>query len=86
MCRRKFSKEFKQTAIRRLQTGRLPVLPAIQIGGTPATVTFPGVVSPGLNQINVGVPSAVPAGDAAVVASYSGINSPVGVGLIRIQR
>ncbi len=61
-----------------LQTGRLPTLPVIQIGGLPATVLFAGVIGPGLYQLNVVVPSTASDGDLAVTASYNGISVPTG--------
>jgi uncharacterized protein (TIGR03118 family) len=46
-------------------------MPVILIEGIPATVTFAGLVSPGLYQINITVPAGLPAGDAAVIATLS---------------
>jgi uncharacterized protein (TIGR03437 family) len=65
------------------QTGALATPPAIQIGGKGAAVTFAGVVSPGLYQLNVVVPSGVVAGDNAVTATYPGA-SPVPTALIAV--
>ena len=42
------------------QSGDLPSSPVIDIGGLPASVQFAGLVSPGLYQFNVVVPSSVP--------------------------
>lgn len=67
------------------QSGSLPMLPAIQIGGSPATVTFAGVISPGLYQFNVIVPSTVPDGDNRLTCSYNGATSPTG-DLIAVAR
>jgi uncharacterized protein (TIGR03437 family) len=67
------------------QSGRLPSLPSIQVGGIAATVTFAGVISPGLYQINVIVPDRLADGDAALSASYGGASAPVG-GLIAVKR
>jgi uncharacterized protein (TIGR03437 family) len=53
------------------QSGSLPTMPTITIGGVKATVTFAGLISPGLYQFNVVVPSALPPGDNAIQASYS---------------
>ncbi len=61
------------------QAGTLPVNPTITIGGAPATVLFSGVISPGLYQFNVVVPSAAASGDNAVTVSYQGNNGPAGV-------
>jgi uncharacterized protein (TIGR03437 family) len=57
------------------QTGTLPALPIIKIGGVAATVQFAGVVAPGLYQLNVYVPASAPSGDNAVVATYNGVSS-----------
>jgi uncharacterized protein (TIGR03118 family) len=46
--------------------------PSVTIGGVTAAVTFAGAIDPGLYQINVVVPSTLPAGDAAVVATAAG--------------
>jgi len=35
------------------QSDRLPTPPVVQIGGRAATVTFAGVIGPGLYQLNV---------------------------------
>jgi uncharacterized protein (TIGR03437 family) len=69
-----------------VQSGTLPGLPEVQIGGQPATVTFAGLVSPGLYQLNVIVPFSVPAGDNAITATCSsGLQSQPGV-LITVQQ
>jgi uncharacterized protein (TIGR03437 family) len=47
----------------------LAALPTITIGGTTATVTYGGLIEPGVFQLNVVVPVSLPAGDAAVVAT-----------------
>jgi uncharacterized protein (TIGR03437 family) len=67
-----------------IQTGVLPTLPAIQIGGVPTTVKFAGVISPGLYQINVVVPSTAQSGDNPLTCSYNGLPAPGG-DLIAIQ-
>jgi uncharacterized protein (TIGR03118 family) len=46
----------------------LVITPTVLIEGMVATVKFAGIVSPGLVQINVVVPSGLPSGDALVVA------------------
>jgi uncharacterized protein (TIGR03118 family) len=53
----------------------LATLPAITIGGAPATVAYAGLIEPGVFQINVVVPVSLPAGDAAVVATAGGQKS-----------
>ncbi len=57
------------------QSGTLPTLPLVTIGGIPARVQFAGVVSPGLYQFNVEVPANVPTGDNALVATYNGLKT-----------
>jgi uncharacterized protein (TIGR03118 family) len=54
-------------------TGPLPlaILPTVVIEGIPGKVTFAGVVTPGLYQINVTVPATLPPGDAAVIATLA---------------
>jgi uncharacterized protein (TIGR03437 family) len=67
-----------------LQSGSLPGLPVVQIGGSPATVVFAGVIGPGLYQLNVVVPSEAKNGDNSLICSYNGATVPVG-NLIAIQ-
>ncbi len=45
------------------------VLPASQIGGVPATVTFAGVIGPGLYQLNVVVPGTASSGDNPITCT-----------------
>ena len=61
------------------QSGDLPSFPVIDIGGLPASVQFAGIVSPGLYQFNVVVPSSVPAGDNPITAQYNGLTTQTGV-------
>jgi uncharacterized protein (TIGR03437 family) len=61
------------------QSGSLNPLPVITIGGTPATVQFAGLISPGLFQFNVVVPASTPAGDNALTATYNGLSTQAGV-------
>jgi uncharacterized protein (TIGR03437 family) len=60
------------------QTGSLPSLPLVQIGGAAATVQFAGLVLPGLYQLNVIVPASAPDGDNAVVATFNGVTTQSG--------
>jgi uncharacterized protein (TIGR03437 family) len=53
------------------QSGTLPALPSIQIGGQAAQVVFAGLISPGLYQFNVVVPPTASSGDNAVTAAYN---------------
>ena len=66
------------------QSGNLLPLPAIQIGGIPATVTFAGLVLPGEYQFNVVVPPATPDGNQAITATLNGIATQ-GRAMIAIQ-
>ncbi len=45
----------------------------VTIGGQPATVTYAGLTSNGLDQVNVTIPDSLPGGDALVVAKVSGV-------------
>jgi uncharacterized protein (TIGR03437 family) len=67
-----------------IQSGPLPVLPQVQIGGATALVTFAGVISPGLYQLNVTIPQGAQSGDSSLVLTYNGQSSPVG-DLISVQ-
>ena len=67
------------------QSGNLATLPAIRIGGTAATVSFAGLVSPGLFQFNVMVPPDTPDGDQPIIAAYNG-QSTQAVALLTVQR
>jgi uncharacterized protein (TIGR03437 family) len=60
------------------QSGDLPVLPVIQIGGVSANVTFAGVVSPGLYQFDVQIPPGAANGDLSVQTTYGGSSTPAG--------
>jgi uncharacterized protein (TIGR03437 family) len=66
------------TAGSEYQSGALPTLPRLTIGGAVATVAYAGVISPGLYQINVVVPPAAQSGDNQVIATYGGATSPSG--------
>ena len=56
----------------------------VAIGGQAASVTYAGLVEPGLYQINVTVPS-VPDGDSAVLATVGGAQTQTGA-LITVQQ
>jgi len=66
------------------QSGILPTLPVVQIGGFMGTVQFGGLISPGLYQFNVVVPAVGSVGDNEVIATYSGTSTPAGA-LLTIQ-
>jgi uncharacterized protein (TIGR03437 family) len=67
------------------QSGALPSLPVVRIGGIVASVQFAGLVSPGLYQLNVVVPDGVPNGDNALTGTYNGLPMQSGVTLA-VQR
>jgi uncharacterized protein (TIGR03437 family) len=54
------------------QTGKLSLLPVINIGGIPATVSSAGLIGIGTYAIKLTVPSNVPDGDLLVSATYNG--------------
>jgi uncharacterized protein (TIGR03437 family) len=62
-----------------VQSGRLPALPTILIGGVAAKVTFAGLIAPGEYQFNVIVPNGLDDGDQPVTAIYNGVMSQPGV-------
>jgi uncharacterized protein (TIGR03118 family) len=51
-------------------------LPAITIGGKPATVVYGGLVGSGLYQFNVTVPAGLTTGDQPIVATVGAFSSP----------
>lgn len=57
------------------QAGNLTPPPTVQINGQNADVAFAGVISPGLYQFNITVPSGVVAGDNKIVATYGGVTT-----------
>ena len=61
------------------QGGTLSQFPILNIGGIPATVSFAGLISPGLFQLNVLVPPSVPDGDNALTGTYNGQAMQTGV-------
>jgi uncharacterized protein (TIGR03437 family) len=68
------------------QSGVLPSSVACQIGNAQASVTFAGLISPGLYQFNVTVPTTgLGDGDNAVTCTYRGASIPPGA-LIAIQQ
>jgi uncharacterized protein (TIGR03437 family) len=68
-----------------LQSGTLPTLPVVTIGGTGAFVQYAGLIGPGEFQFNVVVPPNTPDGDQAIVATYGGASTQAGT-LITIHR
>jgi uncharacterized protein (TIGR03437 family) len=59
------------------QTGTLPSLPNVSIGGQQASVQFGGLISPGLFQFNVIVPPNLQDGDHMIRAGYTGNTTSV---------
>ena len=55
-----------------VQRGSLTVLPAVQIGGIPATVSSAGLLGIGTYAIKLTVPGNAPDGDLSVSATYNG--------------
>jgi uncharacterized protein (TIGR03437 family) len=53
------------------QSGSLPVMPIVKIGGIAAIVQFAALVVPGQYQFNVVIPSALAAGDQPITATYN---------------
>ncbi len=66
------------------QSGSLPSLPVCQIGGNAAAVAFAGLISPGLYQLNLTVPSSATSGDNPLSCIYNGSSTPSGA-LIAVQ-
>jgi uncharacterized protein (TIGR03437 family) len=68
-----------------VQSGMLPALPVVQIGGINATVQFAGLVAPGEYQFNVYVPASAPNGDNPITVQYGGLSTQSGV-LLTVQQ
>ncbi|HLK63492.1 MAG TPA: ECF-type sigma factor [Bryobacteraceae bacterium] len=60
------------------QSGTLPALPVIKIGGVTATVQFAGLVAPGEFQFNVVVPPGTTDGDQPSPPHNAGVTTPAG--------
>jgi uncharacterized protein (TIGR03437 family) len=67
------------------QSGTLPVLPAVKIGGMTATVVFAGLIFPGEFQFNVVVPDSLADGDQPITATYNGASTQPGT-VITVKR
>jgi uncharacterized protein (TIGR03437 family) len=61
------------------QSGSLATLPVCTLGANQAQVLFAGVISPGLYQLNITVPTSQPSGDSALSCTYSGSSTQSGV-------
>jgi len=68
-----------------IQSGPLPSLPMCQIGGNAAAGAFAGLISPGLYQFNLTVPSSAKTGDNPLSCTYNGSTTPSGA-LITVQQ
>lgn len=60
------------------QSGSLATLPVCQIGGKATVLTFAGLISPGLYQLNFVVPAGAAAGDDPISCTYSGTQTTGG--------
>lgn len=58
---------------------------SVTVGGLPAQVSFGGVVSNGLDQLNITLPAGLPSGDAALVATVGGVKTQSNL-FLTIQR
>jgi len=58
-----------------MQSGTLSPLLVVKIGSVDANVQFAGLISPGLFQFNVTVPSNTPDGDQPITATYRGAST-----------
>ncbi len=67
------------------QAGNLPSKPTVIIAANPSTVTFAGLVSPGLYQFNVVVPPGTYAGDDFIYVTYQGTTTPTQQYQITVQ-
>ena len=59
--------------------------PTVNIAGSSASVKYAGLISPGLYQLNVVVPSFAVSGDNEVIVFYRGVDSPAGA-MIPVSR
>jgi uncharacterized protein (TIGR03437 family) len=60
------------------QSGSLPALPVCTVGSNAATVSFAGLISPGLYQLNLTIPTATSNGDQSIACLYGGTATPSG--------
>jgi uncharacterized protein (TIGR03437 family) len=66
------------------QSGSLPVLPVCTLGGNSAALSFAGLISPGLYQLNLRVPPSAASGNNPLSCSYRGATTAPGA-LITVQ-
>jgi uncharacterized protein (TIGR03437 family) len=67
------------------QSGTLPTMPVVTIGGVQANIIYAGLVGPGLYQFNVYVPASTPNGDIPMTATFNGTSTQSGV-VISVQQ
>jgi uncharacterized protein (TIGR03437 family) len=60
------------------QSGAVPSLPVCKIGGIASAVGFAGLISPGLYQLNITVPTNAATGDDSISCAYGGATTPAG--------
>jgi uncharacterized protein (TIGR03437 family) len=60
------------------QSGALVPLPVCTVGGTPAPLSFAGLVGPGVYQFNLTVPANAASGDNPIACTYNGAATPSG--------
>lgn len=60
------------------QSGVLVPAPVCRVGTNPAVVSFAGLISPGLYQINLTIPNGTPPLDNPVGCTFKGASTPVG--------
>jgi len=58
------------------QSGILPAIPICQVGGQNAAVAFAGLISPGLDQLNLTIPATATSGDNPIACSYNSATTP----------
>ncbi len=66
------------------QSGSLVATPQCWVSGLPATVVGSALISPGLYQLNVALPSQLPSGDNPISCTYQGFPTAPGA-LIAVQ-
>jgi uncharacterized protein (TIGR03437 family) len=67
------------------QNGALSSTPRVLIANNPATVSFAGLVSPGLYQFNVVVPPGTFPGDDYIYVTYGGASTPTQLYFLTVQ-
>jgi len=67
------------------QSGNLPTFPMVTIGGIQANVIFAALVSPGLFQFNIYLPSGLSNSDNQIKATYNGSTTQAGT-LLTVQQ